>query len=87
LPGLTTDNECGARVLAAMPLVAHPFALVLAARCCSPARAAALLGVSRWTVANWIAWRSSPPPWRAYEIAVAFGLDDDDELFPLPEEG
>jgi hypothetical protein len=70
------------------PITAHPFRVFLVQRECSIECAAAIVGVTRKTIGDWLAYRSRPTPRRSAEIArlLGFGgaLDDDLRLFPLP---
>ncbi len=85
--GMTTAPHLGSGLaeLAALPLVDHhPLARYLFDRGVSVSDGARMLGVSRWTLRDWIACRSAPPSWRAIEISVELGYDDASVLFPTP---
>lgn len=72
--------------LAACPVVEHhPLAVYLFERAITLTGAARMLGCSRWTLRDWISYRSRPVWWRAREIALALGFDDEDALFPRNE--
>lgn len=72
--------------IAALPIVEHPLRCFLAARAVPIEHAAAVIGVTRRTLARWFAWRARPNPRRAAEIARLLGyggaLNDDLRLFP-----
>lgn len=69
--------------LAAWPVVEqHPLARFLFDRGIKLTNAARMLGCSRWTLRDWLSFRSRPVWWRAREIARALGFEDEWALFP-----